>query len=213
MHTQYTLSPVWYSNSAPRYIRTINHYEHKPPILYKTDCERERNQNQRKEETTMSNLVNTNPTPEKTETPAIAKKLVPHKIETGIFETVEQGADILRYATNPDDDIMLFNSVNGGAENAGNYLGEILEVSDIVITSVEVHEDREDDTSPIVSKPCSHFFTTDGKHIATLSNGINRSVKMLLSCGLTPTPERPIKLRFHETKTKKGTAHTFDLVR
>ena len=161
----------------------------------------------------MNNMVNANPTPEKTETPAIAKKLTPRKIETGIFETAEQGADILRYATNPEDDIQLFNSVNGGSEQVADYLGEVLEVSDIVITSAEVHEDREDEDSPIVSKPCCHFFTTDGKHIASISNGITRSVNMLMSCGLTPTTDRPIKLRFHETKTKKGTAHTFDLVR
>lgn len=161
----------------------------------------------------MNNMVNVNPTPEKTETPAIAKKLTPRKIETGIFETAEQGADILRYATNPEDDIQLFNSVNGGSEQVADYLGEVLEITDIVITSAEVHEDREDETSPIVSKPCCHFFTSDGKHIASISNGITRSVKMLMSCGLTPTTDRPIKLKFHETKTKKGTAHTFDLVR
>lgn len=145
-------------------------------------------------------------------TPATVKKMQPTKIETGIFETLEQGADILRYATDPDDDIQLFNAVNGDSENVADYLGEVLEVSAIVITSAEVHEDREDEDSPIVSKPCSHFFTTDDRHIASISNGINRSVRILMSCGLIPTKENPLRLRFHETKTKKGTAHTFDLV-
>ena len=149
----------------------------------------------------------------KTETtPAIAKKLEPRKIETGIFEVGEQGSSMLRYATDADDDIMLFNSVNGGSEKVSDYLDQVLEVCDIVITSADVHEDREDDESPIVSKPCSHFYTTDGKHIASISNGVNRSVKMLLSCGLEPSKEKPIKIKFHETKTKKGPAHTFDLV-
>lgn len=159
----------------------------------------------------MNNMVNANPTPE-TETPAIAKKLTPRKIETGIFEVAEQGSSMLRYATDAEDDIMLFNSVNGGSETVSDYLDQVIEVCDIVITSAEVHEDREDDESPIVSKPCSHFYTTDGKHIASISNGVNRSVKMLLSCGLEPSKDKPIKIRFHETKTKKGTAHTFDLV-
>lgn len=145
-------------------------------------------------------------------TTAIAKKLEPRKIETGIFEVAEQGSSMLRYATDAEDDIMLFNSVNGGSETVADYLDQVLEVCDIVITSAEVHEDREDDESPIVSKPCSHFYTTDGKHIASISNGVNRSVKMLLSCGLEPSKDKPIKIKFHETKTKKGTAHTFDLV-
>jgi len=49
-------------------------------------------------------------------------------------------------------------------------------------------------------------------HFSSISNGIARSAKNLIGCGLTPTQERPIKIVFKEINTKKGKAHTFDMV-
>ena len=121
-------------------------------------------------------------------------------------------ANALRYSTTTDD-VKLFNAMNGGSEPASDYIGQEVEVSDIIITSAEVAEDPNDDTSETVSKPCAHFITTDGKHLATLSNGIIKACKNLLSVGFAPTAESPITIKFKTIKTKKGTAHTFDLVK
>lgn len=122
----------------------------------------------------------------------------------------ESGAAV-RYTTTVDD-AALFNAVNGTSESVKNYMDKDIIIKDIVITSADVHDDKEDDESPVHSKPCVHFYTTDDKHIASLSNGIIRSAKALINCGFTPTIERPITIRFKTVETKKGTAHTFDLV-
>lgn len=107
----------------------------------------------------------------------------------------------------------LFNAVNGSGTPIKDILGDTIEVVDVVVTSVEVHEDKNDEDSPIVNKPCANFFTTDGQHYSSLSNGIVRAVKNLFNCGLTPTPETPIKIRFKTVNTPRGVAHTFDLAK
>lgn len=137
--------------------------------------------------------------------------LVP--IENDVFSVDEtMTAGVLRYSTTADD-VKLFNAMNGGSEPVADYIGQEVEISDIVITSAEVAADPNDDDSEIVSKPCVHFNTTDGKHLATLSNGIIKACKNLLSVGFAPTPESPITIKFKQIKTKKGIAHSFDLVK
>ena len=68
-------------------------------------------------------------------------------------------------------------------------------------------------SSPIVSKSCANFFTTDGQHYSSLSNGIIRAVKNLFKCGLAPTPETPIRIKFKNVNTPRGVAHSFGLVK
>lgn len=134
------------------------------------------------------------------------------EVDTNIFKVSGEGEGAaVRYSTTFDD-VELFNAVNGGSEAVKDYLDQELEVSDIVITSANVHENRDDDESPIVSKPCVHFYTTDGKHLTTLSNGIIKSAKNLIGCGFAPCKEHTIVIKFKTINTKKGTAHTFDLV-
>lgn len=130
------------------------------------------------------------------------------------FDITEAHGTDIRYTTNTSTTV-LFNAVNGSSEKISGVLGNVIEVSDIVITSADVAEDfaeRENKDAHRISKPCVHFFTTNGKHYASVSNGIVRSTKNLLMCGLTPTKETPIKLVFSEIQTKNGKAHTFDLV-
>lgn len=130
------------------------------------------------------------------------------------FDITEAHGTDIRYTTNTSTTV-LFNAVNGSSEKISGILGNVVEVSDIVITSADVAEDfaeRENKDAHRISKPCVHFFTTNGKHYASVSNGIVRSTKNLLMCGLTPTKETPIKLVFSEIQTKNGKAHTFDLV-
>lgn len=134
------------------------------------------------------------------------------EIDTDIFSVKEENTgDVVRYSTTYDD-VDLFNAVNGGSEPLKNYLGKDVVITDIIITSADVHENKEDETSPIVSKPCVHFYGENGLHIASLSNGIIRSAKTLIQCGFAPSKDRPVTLRFKTTETKKGTAHTFDLI-
>ena len=136
--------------------------------------------------------------------------LVP--IEKEVFAVDDTcGAGVIRYSTTADD-VKLFNCLNGGSEPVADYIDKDVTVSDIVITSAEVPADPNDDQSETVSKPCAQFILTDGKHLATLSNGIIKACKNLLSVGFAPTPETPITIHFKTIKTKKGTAHTFDLV-
>lgn len=134
-------------------------------------------------------------------------------VDTNIFKTVSEGeGDRVRFTTTFDD-VALFNAVSGSSEAVKDYLDKEVEVSNIVVTSADVHEDVNDDDSPIVSKPCVHFYTPDGGHMTTLSNGIIKNVKDLIGCGFAPSPEHTIVIRFKTIQTKKGIAHTFDLVK
>ena len=133
-------------------------------------------------------------------------------VEQSIYATVEAGtAPPLRTATTTNT-AKLFNALNGSAKPVKEYLGEEIDITDIVITSADVPSIMGDDDSEKVCKPCVHFYTLDGEHISSISNGIIKATKMLLSCGLTPTPDTPIRIVFKEITTKKGTAHSFDLV-
>lgn len=132
---------------------------------------------------------------------------------TEIFSTKEVSAENgrIRHTTTTDNK-KLFNALSGKSEPVKNYLGETVEVVDIVITAADVANDFNDKNSEKVNKPVVHFFTADGKHLSTLSNGIVRNVKDLLSCGLIPTVESPMNIQFEEVDTPKGTAHIFNLV-
>ena len=106
----------------------------------------------------------------------------------------------------------LFNAVSGGSKSIKSLIDkEPIEVTDIVVTSTDVHENKEDETSPIINRPVVHFFDTSGEHYSSLSNGIVRTVSNLLACGIVPTKETPIKIKFKTVETKKGTAHIFEL--
>ena len=135
------------------------------------------------------------------------------KIENDVFAIDEScAAPALRYTTTTDD-VKLFNVLNGGSEPVSDYIDTDVEVTDIIIASAEVAADPNDDDSETVSKPCAHFITSNGKHLASLSNGVIKACKNLLSVGFAPTPETPITIHFKTIKTKRGTAHTFDLVK
>ena len=121
-----------------------------------------------------------------------------------------EGAKIRETTTT--ETTVLFNAVAGGSESIKPLIDkEPIEVINIVVTSADVHEEKEDETSPMINRPVVHFFTSDNKHYSSLSNGIVRTVSNLLACGLIPTPETPIKIRFKTVETKRGTAHIFEL--
>lgn len=129
------------------------------------------------------------------------------------FDVVPLSEDLplVRFTTT-DSNTRLFNATNGSADiKIADVIGQSFEIVDIIITSASVSENPNDEKSEKVNKPCVHFFTSDGFHISSISNGIVRSVKNLIGCGLTPTKESPIKITFKTTSTKKGIAHTFDM--
>lgn len=133
-------------------------------------------------------------------------------VEQSIYATVEAGtAPPLRTSTTTNT-AKLFNALNASAKPVKEYLGDEVDITDIVVTSADVPSIMGDDDSEKVCKPCVHFYTLDGEHISSISNGIIKATKMLLACGLTPTPESPIRIRFKTVDTKNGTAHTFDMV-
>lgn len=140
------------------------------------------------------------------------------EVDNSIFKVVAEGeGQTVRYTTTFDD-ADLFNAVNGGSDPVKKYLGQEVEVVNLLITSAELHEGRtadgeQDESTPIVSKPCVHFYTKDGQHLTTLSNGIVKSAKNLISCGFVPSDGHSIIIKFRTVETKKGTAHTFDLVK
>ena len=134
------------------------------------------------------------------------------EVDRDIFTIqAENAGDPVRYSTTFDD-VDLFNAVNGGSEKIKDHLGEPLVITDIIITSADVKEDINDETSDTVSKPCVHFYGENGLHLATLSNGVLRAARMLITCGFAPSKEHPITIKFKEIETKKGRAHTFDLI-
>ena len=133
-------------------------------------------------------------------------------VDQSIYAVVEPGtAPLLRTSTTTDSS-KLFNALNGNADTVKGWIGEEVDVTAIVVTSADVPSIMGDEDSERVCKPCVHFFTLDGSHISSISNGIIRATKMLLACGLTPTEDEPIRIVFKEIKTKKGTAHSFDMV-
>lgn len=135
------------------------------------------------------------------------------KVDNEVFAIgAENEGAAIRFTTSYDT-VDLFNAVNGGSEKVEDYLDQVVKVTKLIITTANVPEDINDPDGEKISKPCIHFMTADGKHIASVSNGIIRSAKNLIECGLTPTEETPISIKFKTQKTKKGTAYTFDLSR
>lgn len=132
-------------------------------------------------------------------------------INESAFAIMEAGTGARVRESTTADTATLFNAVSGGSEPIKNVIGDVINVANIVVTSADVNEVKDDETSPIISRPVVHFFTDDNRHFSSLSNGIVRTTKNLLSCGLTPTPENPIAIRFKTVETKKGTAHIFEL--
>lgn len=134
------------------------------------------------------------------------------EVDHSIFETqkLNEGAKI-RYSSTFDD-VTLFNALNSSSESIADHFGEDIKVLNMVITTAQVSSDFNDDFAEKEDKPCVHFFCENDLHLASVSNGIIRSAENLITCGFKPTPEAPIVIRFKEIKTKRGTAHTFDLV-
>ncbi len=133
-------------------------------------------------------------------------------IDNSAYEIKEAGAGATIRDTTTSDTATLFNAVSGGSKAVKELIGkDPINVTAIVVTSADVNEERDDETSPIISRPVVHFFTDTGEHYSSLSNGIVRTTKNLLACGLVPTAETPIKIRFKEIETKKGKAHIFEL--
>ena len=131
------------------------------------------------------------------------------------FSVTEAGqGTVIRTSTTTEDNV-LFNAVNGSGEKVVDHMGEDIKVINIVVTSADILVDINDpdpDNGEKKNKPVVHFFTADGLHISSISNGIIRATKNLLSCGFIPTPEQPITIRFKEIRTKKGIAHSFDMI-
>lgn len=130
------------------------------------------------------------------------------------FATAEAGTGTLIRTTTTTDDVRLFNAVNGSAESIEDYFDKDVQITDIIVTSADVLKDIDDDpeTGERENKPVVHFFTTDDRHISSLSKGIARAAKNLLSCGFIPTAEHPFTIRFKTVKTKRGITHSFDLI-
>lgn len=129
------------------------------------------------------------------------------------FSILEAGTGAKIRHTTTSDDVTLFNALNDSAEKVEDYLGKEVTVSDIVVTSADVLQDiNDDEDGDKENRPVVHFFTTDGLHISSISNGIRRAAMNLLEVGFAPSPEAPIVIKFKEVKTKKGTAHSFTLI-
>lgn len=131
------------------------------------------------------------------------------------FAVVEAGQGSTIRTSTTTDDVTLFNAVNGSAENITDHFNEDIKVIDIVVTSADILKDINDpdpENGEKENKPVVHFFTADGLHISSISNGIIRATKNLLSCGFIPTAENPITIRFKEVRTKRGIAHSFDMI-
>lgn len=140
-------------------------------------------------------------------------KLQEEAIDHSIFETKKLNeGERIRYTTTFDR-ATLFNSINSKSEPVASYFGQDITVENIVITTAQVHEDFNDDFSEREDKPCVHFFCKDGLHLASVSNGILRSAENLITCAIVPSPEEPIVIRFKEITTKRGKAHSFDLIK
>lgn len=134
-----------------------------------------------------------------------------NKLPEDAFSITDPGEGKTVRESTTGDTAKLFNAVSGASDPVKELIGKEVEVTDIVVTSTDVHEIKDDETSPMINRPVVHFYTVDGKHYASLSNGIVRTTKALLECGIVPTPETPIKIKFRTVETRRGTAHIFEL--
>ena len=133
-------------------------------------------------------------------------------ITNNTFVTLAEGeGEAIRFTTT-DNEAVVFNALNGNGTAIKGILGEDIYVTDIVVTSVDVPADRNKPNGEKVNKPCVNFFTEDDEMFTSLSNGIIRATKNLLSV-MTPSTETPIHIKFTTTSTARGTAHTFTFVR
>lgn len=123
---------------------------------------------------------------------------------------VDTGA-VVRVSTTFDD-VLLFNAVQGSSVPVKNFLDKTVEVNNIVVTSANIAVDTNNPDGEKESKPVVHFFTTNGDNISSVSNGIIKATKSLFECGFEPNETRTITIKFHTVDTKKGVAHTFDLI-
>lgn len=139
------------------------------------------------------------------------------KDNSGAYAITSAGTGAVIRDTSTSETTVLFNAVNGGSSPCSELAeqNKSITVCDIVVTSADVKIDIDDDSDDAEreSKPCCHFFTTDGKHYSSVSNGISRSVKNMFACNIIPTAEHPIEIKFKTQKTKRGITHTFDIVK
>lgn len=128
--------------------------------------------------------------------------------------SVEEGYDMpcVRFATPDCDHITLFTALNDKAESVEDYMEEEVIVEHIVITAADVQEEMNNPNAPFVNKPVIHFFCDDGTHISSLSNGIRRCAQNLVGCGIIPSPEHPVHIKFKRVKVARGNAHSFTVV-
>lgn len=128
--------------------------------------------------------------------------------------SVEEGYDMpcVRFATPDCDHITLFTALNDKAESVEDYMEEEVIVEHIVITAADVQEEMNNPNAPFVNKPVIHFFCDDGTHISSLSNGIRRCTQNLVGCGIIPSPEHPVHIKFKRVRVARGNAHSFTVV-
>lgn len=131
---------------------------------------------------------------------------------TDVFAPIEVGNPPLVRFSCTDNKTALFSAINGGGDSITTVFGEELEISGIIITSADVPIDRNKPDNGTINKPCVNFFTVEGNHYASISNGVVRATKNMLGMGLLPSPENPILITFKQINTAKGIAHTFDII-
>lgn len=117
-------------------------------------------------------------------------------MDKNIFAIMNEGqGEKVRFSTT-DSQIVIYNAISSKGVALSKRLDEEFEVTDIVVTSSDVHSDIRDENSEIISIPVVHFFTTDKQHIATISKGVCEAIEGLAVCAMLPTPEKPITVKF-----------------
>lgn len=128
--------------------------------------------------------------------------------------SVDEGYNMpcVRFTTPECDHITLFSALNDKAESVEDFMDEEVIVEHIVVTAADVQEEMNNPDAPFVNKPVIHFFLDDGTHISSLSNGIRRCTMNLVSCGIIPSPDHPVHLKFKRVKVARGNAHSFTVL-
>lgn len=107
-------------------------------------------------------------------------------------------------------DVEIFNSIYGSNGKISEHIGDVVTVTSIAIGTAIVNEDMNDDTSPKIVKPCVFLNTSEYGVISSVSNGIIRAIKGIVS--MIDFNMQAIKVKLLETKTKHGTAHTIRML-
>lgn len=106
----------------------------------------------------------------------------------------------------------IFNAVNSADANIADFIGEVLEIVDVVAHPVEL---ADEETGEIVQALRTVLIDVNGTSYAAVSQGITSALSKVFSIVGPPSwKEEPVKMKIKQVKTRNGNnkVNTIELV-